>query len=742
MRTERTRKSKGRKKTTKVEGTIQNIIFQNADNGYTIAEIVHDGKQLTVVGSMPLLCVGELLSAEGAYISHPTYGKQFSVTGYSTELPTDANGIRLYLGGGILKGIGIVIANRITEKFGERTFEVLCTDPDSLAKVKGINPEKARKICKEFNQKFSLREAIVQLTAYGLSVQVAISAYNAYGASVTDIIRSSPYQLCNYPVLLDFMLADKIARQFAFETDMEERIVAGLFHVVRHNNNNGHTCMPQHQLLPTVSNFLGVEPQRVEDVFERVCSIERLKSVDVNERRFVFQPDFLSAEREIAARLLGLVDRKAPKISDIESRISTLENLSGITYETLQKNAIIEAMNNGVFVLTGGPGTGKTTAVNAIISLLEQSAQRTALVAPTGRAAKRMTELCSREATTIHRLLEVNFNNKEELTFVHNEKKPLKVDVVVVDEMSMVDIFLFVALLRALPKHARLIIIGDKDQLPSVGPGNILRSIIMSGKIPTVSLVEIFRQSGSSLIVRNAHRILRGEQPTCDNKTGDYYFLEQSGERAQRTVLELVSVRLPKSYGYNSLTDIQVLCATKVGPLGTVALNIALQNILNPPAEEKAQVSVADRVFRVGDKVMQTRNNYDLTYQREDGREGTGVFNGDIGYIKSIDKRRSVVEVTMDDRVYRYSTEQLIELEHAYAITVHKSQGSEFTAVIMPLCDIPRRLCYRNLLYTGVTRARELLVTVGERSVISDMLADNKSSLRYSLIGDFLNETD
>ncbi len=691
---------------------------------------------------MPLLCVGELLTADGNYTSHPTYGKQFLVSTYSTELPTDENGIRLYLGGGILKGIGIVLANRITEKFKERTFEVLCTDPDSLAKVKGINPEKAKKICKEFNQKFSLREAIVQLTAYGLSVQVAMSAYNAYGASVTEIIRSSPYQLCNYPVLLDFMLADKIARQFAFDTDMEERIVAGIFHVIRHNNNNGHTCIPQHQLLPTVCDFLGVEPERVDDVFERLCDIERLKTVETKGRFFVFLPDFLYSEREIASRLIELTKRCAPELSDIEGRISRLEQVDGITYEMLQKKAIEGAMNSGVFVLTGGPGTGKTTTVNAIISLLEQSAQRTALVAPTGRAAKRMTELCSREATTIHRLLEVNFNNKEELTFVHNENKPLKVDVVIVDEMSMVDIFLFEALLKALPKHARLIIIGDKDQLPSVGPGNILRSIILSGEIPTVSLVEIFRQSESSLIVSNAHRILRGEQPTCDNKTGDFYFLEQTGERAQNTVLELASKRLPKSYGYNGMTDIQVLCATKVGPLGTITLNSLLQNILNPPSEEKAQVSVADKIFRVGDKIMQTRNNYDLTYQREDGREGTGVFNGDIGYIKMIDKRRSIVEVTMDDRVYSYNTDQMIELEHAYAITVHKSQGSEFTAVIMPLSDIPRRLCYRNLLYTGVTRARELLVTVGDRSVISDMLSDNKSSLRYSLIGEFLHESD
>ncbi len=726
--------------TTRIEGTIQNIVFQNSENGYTIAEIIYNGGVLTVVGSMPLLCMGEILSADGRFTHHPNYGKQFSVESYSTELPSNSDGIRLYLSGGLIRGIGPVLAGRITEAFGDDTFEVICTEPERLAKVKGINPEKARMISKEFNRQFGLREAIVRLTSLGFTAATAIQAYNAYGVNVGDLVVQNPYIMCGPPVLLDFILADKIADQLNYDHDVGERVIAGLYHVLRHNANNGHCCIPKHQLIPTVAQFLRVEEARIEHTLSNEIESKKLITHVANNSVYIYLSDFYHTETEIAERLLRLRERKPPHLSDLSERIERLEIIEGIQYQSLQKSAIKGAMSCGVFVLTGGPGTGKTTTVKAIISLLEQSAQRTALVAPTGRAAKRMTELCDRDATTIHRLLEVNFSNNEELTFVHNELKPLKYDTVIVDEMSMVDIFLFCSLLRALPSHARLIIIGDSDQLPSVGPGNILKSIMESGQIASVSLSEVFRQSQSSLIVSNAHRIQRGEFPICDNKTGDYFFIEQVGEKAQRTVLDLATYRLGNKYGYDSLTDIQILCATKVGPLGTQALNPLLQHLLNPEEESKPQITVAERIFRVGDKVMQTKNNYDLQFEREDGFVSSGVFNGDIGYIKDIDKRKGIIKIIYDDRTYKYATEQLLELEHAYAITVHKSQGSEFTCVILPLCDIPKRLCYLNLLYTAVTRARELLVTVGDRSVIADMLADKKSSLRYSLIERFLCE--
>ncbi len=728
--------------TTRVEGTVQNIVFQNSENGYTIAEIIFDGAVLTVVGSMPLLCMGEIISAEGRYTHHQNYGKQFLVEGYTTELPTASEGIRLYLSGGLIKGVGPVLAGRITEAFGDDTFEIICTSPEKLAKVKGINPEKAKLISKEFNRQFGLREAIIQLTSMGLSAATAIQAYNTYGANVTHIVTQNPYFLCNVPVLLDFSLADKIAEHLDFGHDVHDRLIAGIYHVLRHNTTNGHCCIPKHKLVPAVAGFLVVEEQRIDSILSDEIEASRLISYISNNEIYIYLPEYYHAEREIAERLLDLRERKAKKTTDLEEKLEQLEIIQGLQYQHLQKSAIRGAMKCGVFVLTGGPGTGKTTAVKAIISLLEQSAQRTALVAPTGRAAKRMTELCDRDATTIHRLLEVNFNNKEEITFVHNEIKPLKYDVVIVDEMSMVDIFLFCALLRALPSTARLILIGDHEQLPSVGPGNILKSIIESEQIACISLNEVFRQSQSSMIVSNAHRIRRGEFPVCNNKTGDYYFLEQLGDKAQRTVLDLASHRLTNKYGYNGLTDLQVLCATKVGPLGTLALNPLLQNLLNPKKNDDEQISNAERVFRVGDKVMQTKNNYDLEYEREDGFTGTGVFNGDIGYINSIDKKKGKIRVLFDDRTYIYVADQLIELEHAYAITIHKSQGSEFTAVILPVCDIPKRLCYRKLLYTAVTRARELLVTVGERSVIASMLSDDKASKRYSLIERFLCENN
>ncbi len=726
-----------------VKGIVENILFQNSQNGYTVAEIMHDGDHVTVVGYTPSLCPGEMLTAEGTFTVHSSYGRQLNIESYTTELPTEKNAITYYLAGGAIKGIGPVTASRIVERFGEDTFAVMSTEPEQLAVVSGISAAKAKQIGDEFNKVYGLKEAIVSLGTMGVSAQVAVAAYNQYGTEAAHLMRENAYIMCEPPIMMDFRLADKIAQQFAVEYDTRERLIAAIYYVFRHNtNNNGHCCLPNSRFVPTVAGFVGIEQERIQELVEQEFEAGRLILQSFGDKDFIFLPEFHDTERDIALRLLALKERGDEDAHDIDARIDDIEQSAGITYAPLQRRAIGRALTQGVFVLSGGPGTGKTTTVNAIITLLEQSMQRVALVAPTGRAAKRMSDLCARPASTIHRLLEVSFTKGEQLKFNRNESNPLKLDVVVVDEMSMVDVFLFQALLKALPKKARLIMIGDFDQLPSVGPGCLLRSIMESGAVDCVSLTEIFRQSQNSLIVKNAHRIVNGQLPQFNNKTGDFYFIEQAGEAAQQTVLGLAQTRLAKKYGYSPIYDIQVLCATKVGPAGTVALNPMLQAILNPPSAEKPEMKSGGRTFRIGDKVMQIKNDYDIEFEREDGSVGAGIYNGDIGFVVNIDKRMSEVHVRVDDRVYRFVSEQLSELELAYAITIHKSQGSEFTAVIMPLTEVPKRLCYLNLLYTGVTRAKELLVIVGEQEILATMLADKKSSYRFSMVKEFLNEAE
>ncbi len=725
--------------TQQVKGIVEGIVYRNADNGYTIAEIVTNGDHLTVVGCMPSLCCGEIITAEGQFTHHSNYGKQLTISHYSTELPTGKEGISLYLCGGALKGVGPVLAHRIVAEFGENTFEILSTDAAALSKVKGITEVKAREIVKEFNRAFGLRETILSLTAMGLSAQTAMKAYGEYGDETAELVRSNAYVMCEPPIFLDFRLADKIAEQFSVEYDTRERLVAGLYYVFHHNINKGHTCLPKDIFIETVAQFVGIEPERINELLREEFDASKVV-IEVKEgKEYVYLTDYYETESEIAATLLSMKARNFDNNFDF-NHVIALENELNIEYAPLQREAIAGAIENGVFVLTGGPGTGKTTTVNAILTLLERSMQRVALVAPTGRAAKRMSELCSRSASTIHRLLEVNFAKGEELKFLYNENRKLKVDVVVVDEMSMVDIFLFKSLIRALPDNAKLIMVGDFEQLPSVGPGCILRSILDSNMIPSVSLEEIFRQAQDSLIVKNAHRILKGQMPTFNNKDGDYYYIEKAGDGAQETVLSLASGRLQKKYGYDPMTDIQVLCATKVGPVGTVALNPLLQNLLNPPSAEKQEIKSGGRIFRLGDKVMQIKNDYNIEYIRKDGSAvGSGIYNGDIGFIEKIDRRRGTITVRVDDRHYSFVPEQLTELELAYAITIHKSQGSEFSAVILPLSEIPKKLCYRNLLYTGVTRAKELLVVVGEMEVLHSMITNAKGSNRCSLLKEYLD---
>ena len=515
------------------------------------------------------------------------------------------------------------------------------------------------------------------------------------------------------------------------EGDCAQRLEAALLRTLRHNAGNGHTCLPRAQLLATASNFIHQPPEKLARALDHCIETEELCVKMFDAVPYIYLPDLLAAEQDIADRLNLLAKRGKNTARDLDKNIQILELTQGFAYAPLQREAIRKAMTENCLVLTGGPGTGKTTTVNAILQLLENQAERVALCAPTGRAAKRLSELTGRKASTIHRLLEVDYTGGV-VSFIHNDKNLLKCDVVILDEMSMVDVKLFQALIAALRYTCRIIMVGDADQLPSVGAGNILSEVIRSGCVPTVCLNEIFRQAKRSLIVENAHHIISGEPLQKGGKTDDFFFLEADGEAAQRLVCDLVTTRLPRSYGFDPIRDIQVLCPTKLGPTGTQALNVELQNLLNPPQKGKPQLQSAARVFRVGDKVMQVRNNYEIVWNRIGGEQGVGAYNGDIGIVESINVRERSMVVRMDDRRLLYPAENLNELEIAYAITVHKSQGSEFPAVILPVAQVPPRLCYRNLFYTGVTRARKLCVVAGRRDVVNSMMSNIRQNLRYS----------
>ena len=574
-------------------------------------------------------------------------------------------------------------------------------------------------------------ELIAYLAQFEISPRKAMEVFKAFGVGAMQAIASNPYLLCGEPLQLDFRHADSIAQYYHMEGDCAQRLEAALLRTLRHNAGNGHTCLPRAQLLATASNFIHQPPEKLARALDHCIETEELAVKMFDAVPYIYLPDLLAAEQDIADRLNLLAKRGKNTVRELDKNIQILELTQGFAYAPLQREAIRKAMTENCLVLTGGPGTGKTTTVNAILQLLENQAERVALCAPTGRAAKRLSELTGRKASTIHRLLEVDYTGGV-VSFIHNDKNLLKCDVVILDEMSMVDVKLFQALIAALRYTCRIIMVGDADQLPSVGAGNILSEVIHSGCVPTVCLNEIFRQAKRSLIVENAHHIISGEPLQKGSKTDDFFFLETDGEAAQRLVCDLVTTRLPRSYGFDPIRDIQVLCPTKLGPTGTQALNVELQNLLNPPQKGKPQLQSAARVFRVGDKVMQVRNNYEIVWNRIGGEQGVGAYNGDIGIVESINLRERSMVVRMDDRRLLYPAENLNELEIAYAITVHKSQGSEFPAVILPAAQVPPRLCYRNLFYTGVTRARRLCVVAGRRDVVNSMMSNIRQNLRYS----------
>ena len=716
-----------------IEGTVEDIIYENTDNGYTVFEISGGGVLTVVCGVVGELHAGESVVCRGKYENHATYGRQFHAQECETDMPKDLEAVYAFLASGSLPYIGARTATKILDKFGAQALEIIANDPAQLTTISGISADKADRIQQEFKRMFGMRELIAYLAQFEISPRRAMEVFRVFGPSAMNAISSNPYLLCGEPLQLDFRHADSIAQYYHMEGDCTQRLEAALLRTLRHNAGNGHTCLPRAQLLETASNFIHQPPEKLAKALDQCIETDELSVRMFEGTPYIYLPDLLAAEQDIADRLALLAKREKQTVRDLDKNIQVLELTQGFAYAPLQKEAIRKAMTENCLVLTGGPGTGKTTTVNAILQLLEHQAERVALCAPTGRAAKRLSELTGRKASTIHRLLEVDYTGGV-VSFIHNDKNLLKCDVVILDEMSMVDVKLFQALLAAARYHCRIIMVGDADQLPSVGPGNILGEILRAGVVPTVRLTDIFRQAQQSLIVQNAHRIVEGQMPQKGGPKDDFFMIESTGLACQKLVCDLVSSRLPKAYGFDPVKDIQVLCPTKVGPTGSVELNRRLQEILNPPMRGKPQIGTEKnaKILRLGDKVMQIKNDYDITYERDGAEAGVGAYNGDLGIITAVDPDARAVTVMMDDRKYVYSADQLAELEPAYAVTVHKSQGSEFPAVILPVADVPARLCYRNLLYTGVTRARKLCVLTGTARTEEAMVRNVRQNMRYS----------
>jgi exodeoxyribonuclease V alpha subunit len=721
-------------------GTIEDITYFNEENGYTVMVISYDNEPLTVVGNFPKLVEGEEVRLVGEWVNHSTYGKQFKASLVEQTLPADAAGILRYLASGIIKGVRESTAVKIVEAFGADSFNVIENDVNRLASVKGISKPKARKIQQEFKAQFASREAMIGLTNLGLTQSEAFKAYNMFRAAACDIISENPYAfVCESGY--SFERAEEIAGSLDSPDLYDYRCQAGVVFVVRHNLDNGHTCLPRSAVVKSAMNYLECSEDAAEISIDNAIQGKQLFSDDINGKAFLFLPEIYQAETAVAERIKVMVNYPPRQIEIFSSEIYAFEEAHGIEFDDKQRAAIEIAVNQGMLILTGGPGTDKTTTVRGIIALMKNRGLNVALAAPTGRAAKRMTELTGCEAKTIHRLLEVEYRDgATEPSFVYNRKNKLDVDAVIIDELSMVDIKLFDSFLEALPMNARLIMVGDKDQLPPVGAGNVLKDLTESGMIPVVELDKIFRQAMESLIVTNAHKVVKGEMPDMSrtDSSSDFFLLKENAPyNASKKIVDLVTRRLPASYGYNPLTDIQVLCPSRKGDVGTENLNYLLQQRLNPPSREKAEIKHNGYVLRIGDKVMQIKNNYDVPWFKASDN-GTGVFNGDIGILTRIDRANDILNVQFDDREAMYSIESAKELELAYAMTVHKSQGSEFETVVMPVLATPPKLAYRNLFYTALTRAKNLLVLIGNENSVRTMVDNDKKSRRYSALGYFL----
>ena len=715
------------------EGTVQSVIFQNEENGYTVLRLVtEEGELITVVGCVPCAAPGEHLGVSGAWETHPQHGTQLRAEEVERRLPEDAEELISYLGSGICKGLGPATARRLVERFGAETAEVISSQPEKLSLIKGITARRAMEISESFRRHMGLRRLMAFLAQYGLPPVLAIRLRQIYGDGALDAIRRDPYLLSADAGGLPFSAADEIAMSMGFSARSPERLRSALLFELSHNEGNGHVFLPRGKLLAATAQLLGDE-DGVEEALDTLIDEGKVSSETVANVEACYLLRLHEAEDYACRKLTNLLSATADVSSRAGRTVDEIEQSQGITYAPLQRKAVELAAEHGVLILTGGPGTGKTTTVRGIVSLFERMGLAIVLAAPTGRAAQRLGELTGREAQTVHRLLGMSWNEAtHEVTFTKGEKEPLEADAVIVDEMSMVDLPLFAALLRALRPGTRLVMVGDADQLPSVGVGNVFSDLIRSGKVETVFLREVFRQAERSAIIRNAHAVNAGEPPRLQNDQGDFYFLcRRDAQRAVSTVVELCQSRLPEKMGI-PVGDIQVLTPTRKGPAGTENLNRLLQDALNPAKPGQPEIRWGERIFRPGDRVMQTRNDYDILWEKEDGTVGSGVFNGDVGRIQAIDPAGEWLAILYEDRKALYSLEMLSEIDLAYAQTVHKAQGSEYPCVV--LCAMPSApgLMVRGVLYTALTRARELLILVGDDAAVREMAANDRRARRYS----------
>ena len=721
---------------TEINGIISSVIYLNDENGYAVVRMETDsGEMVTAVGCLPYIAPGEMISAEGSWVTHAQHGRQFKIEQSNRLLPTSADGIYEYLAGSTVKGIGPATAALIVDRFKEKSLDILEMHPEKLAEIKGISLTKAKDLSASFKKQAGVRRLTEFLCAYGIKPLVALKLYRAYGSAALETVHENPYIISASHIGASFAEADNLALELGIEGDSINRISAAVLFELQHNSGNGHCFIPRDKLIAATSQLISVPADLVSDAIDSLSENGGLVCDKVANLNVCYLTELYEAETYTAERLKSMVGLKTKSSANIERLITKLESLYDISYAPLQKQSIELALNNRILVITGGPGTGKTTILKGILSLYDELELETLLAAPTGRAAKRMSELTGREASTIHRLLGAKMaEDGETVVFSKHEGDPLNCDALVLDECSMVDITLMSSLLKALKPGCRLVLVGDADQLPSVGPGNVFSDIIRSQTVPTVRLTEIFRQKGDSRIVRNAHMINRGEHPDFEANTGDFFRLRRlNGGTAVETIVELCARRLPENMKIPS-ASIQVLSPTRKGETGTVNLNKRLQAALNPPSESKKEKLFGEAVFRVGDRVIQTKNNYDTIWKTKGDVSGAGVYNGDIGTIAQIDPITETLTVDFEDKLATYSFEMLNELEHAWALTVHKSQGSEYRAVVLALSGDVQMLLTRGVLYTAVTRAKELLIMVGDDNIAHRMIDNNKQSRRYSAL--------